>query len=1037
MPKPLRYLLGTVRKRGTAPWFGSSVLACRSFSARIVLSTAPGKPETSTKPATGAGAAPAAGNAAKPVIKPRIDMAAVWPIPALLLSGGLLAGGLAYGLSKTPKADPSTPLVEIRELVSRSEFEAAIAMLNSKLIPVIQAGKLSAEQTGEFYLLRARALFDGQSALGVSLADNHRAILSDYASAKEALPKESIGKEDALTVTQDDHARIAQSQLALGQIDAALKTAKFLSAEQWPLRARILRAVAAGNLSGRAGREKYEQTLAVLAELENSIKSTADDRSWAMIRQGELRLSMRYYEEAISRLLRAIPMLEGAGPQTRAELLRLLGRAYFQAGRPEQAMEQLEASVAASQASGGDEEGAAEAELLIGQLLQFQGKHEDAVGRLAPLVSMPATDRTMMMHLQARAALAESLAATGDDLEAARQYEAVLDAMRVASAKPSASVVANFSLAEVGRSILLRAADRSSREQYQVALMYAELARRAFAAAHQYKQAAQTPERAGGHPAPAAPEGHAPSQPAAMPASASHGGEHGAEHPGGADASERGGTRAGGPSQVHSQDHASTLGQSPGEDAMGTKAAPSDDGLDGSGLTAGSLAAKDAEGIPAAVYLIAARAHRLIAENTLSEARQSEVGLLRIDQISPATAAEAKRHFLDAGSAFRQHASLMVTADGGAAADSQWQSAECYDLAGDREAARDSFAAYSTNASDNDPRKGEARFRLAQVLQSQGELAAAAAQYKAVIEARDAGESGGAGSGLIADRSLVPLARCMLGDKLPENDGEAEAILRTLLGGTTFSPDAVEYREALVELGEQLHRTGRFTESAGLLEEAKQRFPAADEAVRIIFKLADCYRQSAAAISDELRAALPQDRRDELLRLRQTRLTRAGELFMGVVRTVGTRDMRRITQLDRVMERNATFYQADAAFELGDDETAIRLYDAAAQRYAADPASLLARVQIVSCYLRSGKLADAAAANSRAKRQLASIPLGAFEQPDMPMSRAHWERWLAADTSLQNGLSGSQGGGQPGNQPPAPGLTGAGNSRAGSPDGRE
>lgn len=892
------------------------------------------------------------------------DYKTMWPMPVLAGAAGLLVAGLVYGVSKAPKEDPAAPMEQVKEFMAAGEYDQAIATLNGKLIPPIQKGLLSPETQGEFFLLRARSLADGQSKLGLSFAANHKAIISDYDQAKKLKAE----------LSEADYSRLAVSHLALGNTDAALEQARKLGDGGWTQRAAVLRGVAEHNLKRRDVR--YEQTLAALSELETSPRSAAGDRVWSLIRQAELRLAMDFHDEAITRLLRAIPMLEGVAPERRAELLRLLGKAYFEVGRVDEAMTQLEASLASMSPS---DPGREETELLVGRLLQSQGRHEEAVQRLTQLVGASGEGNQLgaggPVMAQARFTLAESIAAEGDDLEAARQYEVVIESMR--GRAPSRE----FTLATVGEALIARATDRATRDQHNTSLVYADLARKAYIAAsapiEKPKSAAEPAATSDhgndGHGGAAA--GHGGEPPAHAPATTGAGG-HGSSDHGAAD-SDHGATSHGGTTSAH------------GGSELAAEA----------GAPAGTF---DKQGVPATVYALAAAAHRKLAELTLAEARQSESGLLRVDQISPATATEVKRHYLDAGADFREHARLMITVDPSVSADSLWNAADCYDLAGDRDAAKDAFSSYATSAADNDQRKAEARYRLAQVLQAQGEPVAATAQYRQVIESRLAGDTGGSGSGLFADRSLVPLARCLLDDKDPTNDAEAEKLLRNVLSGATFSPEAVEYREALLELGEHLHRTARFVEAAGVLEEARKRYPDADEATRVNFKLADCYRQSAAQIGEELRAALPQDRRDELLQLRQSRLEQAGELFADVGRSISAIDARHVTQLDRVMLRNAAFYQADAAFDLGNDEVAIKLYDAAAQRYSTDPASLLARVQIVTCYLRQNKPAEAAAANLRAKRQLAGIPPAAFDAPDMPMTRRHWERWLAADSQLQN-----------------------------------
>jgi tetratricopeptide (TPR) repeat protein len=98
--------------------------------------------------------------------------------------------------------------------------------------------------------------------------------------------------------------------------------------------------------------------------------------------------------------------------------------------------------------------------------------------------------------------------------------------------------------------------------------------------------------------------------------------------------------------------------------------------------------------------------------------------------------------------------------------------------------------------------------------------------------------------------------------------------------------------------------------------------------------------------------------------------------------------------------RNAAFFKADCAFDLGEYETSIRLYDAAKERYPRDAASLVAMVQIVAALLEQGKTQEAATANVRARKFYESLPESAWDDPSLPMSRRQWEQWLDAQTAL-------------------------------------
>ena len=103
---------------------------------------------------------------------------------------------------------------------------------------------------------------------------------------------------------------------------------------------------------------------------------------------------------------------------------------------------------------------------------------------------------------------------------------------------------------------------------------------------------------------------------------------------------------------------------------------------------------------------------------------------------------------------------------------------------------------------------------------------------------------------------------------------------------------------------------------------------------------------------------------------------------------------------ERLKLRNAHFYIADCAYDLGDYEAALKLYDRARQRYPRDAASLVAMVQIVNTHMAMGDLRRARTANERARRFFASVPDSAWDDPTLPMDREAWERWLDASAAL-------------------------------------
>jgi tetratricopeptide (TPR) repeat protein len=127
-----------------------------------------------------------------------------------------------------------------------------------------------------------------------------------------------------------------------------------------------------------------------------------------------------------------------------------------------------------------------------------------------------------------------------------------------------------------------------------------------------------------------------------------------------------------------------------------------------------------------------------------------------------------------------------------------------------------------------------------------------------------------------------------------------------------------------------------------------------------------------------------------------------------------TIDLDKLSKVQQLILRNAIFYRGDCAYDLGDYDTAIRLYDAAAQRYATDPASLVAMIQIVNCYAAQGKMREARTAHSRAQMRLRELPESSWQGAMTPMDRRHWERWLETSLRLEKAEKQAQAGQSPG-----------------------
>ena len=401
---------------------------------------------------------------------------------------------------------------------------------------------------------------------------------------------------------------------------------------------------------------------------------------------------------------------------------------------------------------------------------------------------------------------------------------------------------------------------------------------------------------------------------------------------------------------------------------------------------------------PAGVRLAIARANEALANALVpprddgSPVRLTEAGL------APATREAARPHLVRAGAYYQMHADRVVIEDNEAYGESLWRSADAFDRAGDEASAIAGFLSYADGFPDS-PRRAQAVFRVAQANQSRGEYELAATLYQDLVEARE-DRDGGKGVGRWADASYVPLAQTLLLDDNAENDGQAEDLLTRVVNGVIGTPEAVNYPVALLQLANLYYADSRYPQAIERLEEAVDRFPDAEQIDSIKYRLGDAHRMEARSIIDTLDGALPDGERRALEQARSDRLARAAELFSQVVDGLGARDERRLSELERLYLRNASFYEGDCAYDLGDFAGAIRAYDAARQRYPRDPASLVALVQIVNAHVAQGDMDRARTANERARRFYESLPPQVWDDPGLPMTRRDWERWLDSSSAL-------------------------------------
>lgn len=800
----------------------------------------------------------------------------VWAVPALGVGLLALVAGVVAAVVTAPKPDAKVDIKAAAGLLEKGKYGEALDALNTRVRPLMVNENFTPDDRREFYLLRARALYLGQRELDLDRKENNEAIKGEYATAEKL----------HATLEPKDQFYLAQTLVSLGEWEDAISRTERLPDAERENRVALLKRMIDLSMEGRP--PNYTRAIDLVTVMLSDSALAPDERLWALVRQSEVLVSTGYPDDAITKIVRALPRLEGSDPAMLGELLVTLAKAYMAENDMAEAGKQLERALALV----GEESLLkplitllqAEIDHHEGELQRARERYSEVIDRYSFTDGRP----TALLGLAEVLAQIHNVQSTGSIEDSIDRYSELVETMLAGGGDETATVQ------RVTESLMNRYHEEFDRKDYRSALRFADMAEKL-----------NTPDKA-----------------------------------------------------------------------------------------------------PADVILALADTHRLIAEDLLKEAAAG--GALSLAEADPATQREAKEHLLRAGDAYKSYAERVVLTDSKAYAQSLWQAGEAFDMAGDLESSIAVFQQF-TQEFPSDPRRPEAMFKLAQAFWARGDLESAAKLYRELIASR--GDTNG--SGAWGDQSFVPLATVLLNDGDAKNDQEAEQLLDRVVSGEITGPGTPIFRAALRALGQHDQKTGHYAPAIERLEQylalseqaagetagAEKGATNDDEPVR--FQLAEAYRASAAEIAKQLEGGLPDGLKRDLSQRRAERLARAEALYEHVKREYEARKHR--TALEDLTLRNSYFYAGDCAFDLRDFDSAIRLYDAARERYPKDPASLMAMTQIVSAFVSQGEMAKAAVANQRARRFFESLPENTWDDPTLPMTRANWERWLDAQDALTRG----------------------------------
>jgi tetratricopeptide (TPR) repeat protein len=390
--------------------------------------------------------------------------------------------------------------------------------------------------------------------------------------------------------------------------------------------------------------------------------------------------------------------------------------------------------------------------------------------------------------------------------------------------------------------------------------------------------------------------------------------------------------------------------------------------------------------VPQEVVFRIASTSRQLADNLIADARAEQTGP-EPAEIDPAVRFEAGEHYRRAGDYYVRHARRLAGRPGADEdwAGSLWLAADSYDLGGWHNLSITHFTEYVAGRSEADPRRPEAIFRLAEAHHAELDYASAVRHYEQVLAEHPRSH--------VASRSHVPLARCLLAmGRRPEAERQ---MVHVVSGQAGLEPEALDYRNALIELGTLYYENEDFLGAIERLDEAVRRYPDDERIQDVRFRLADSYRRRAIGLEPQLGSpGLPPAERRRLEAQRTDHLHTAADLFGEICEGGAVAGPPVDARLSEQLLRYACLYRADCAFELGLYEQAAEQYDRVADRFPRHHTSMTALIQIVNCYSNLGDAERARTAHRRALLRLESLPDEAFNAPDALLDRAAWERWL-------------------------------------------
>ena len=314
-----------------------------------------------------------------------------------------------------------------------------------------------------------------------------------------------------------------------------------------------------------------------------------------------------------------------------------------------------------------------------------------------------------------------------------------------------------------------------------------------------------------------------------------------------------------------------------------------------------------------------------------------------------------------------------------------WKAIDLLDAAGNRPAIASALELWASERA-TDAITPDALERLGKTYAAMGQTDEAIGAYQRL--------QGAYPQAAASARAAMPLATLYLA-----KDASRWPTAVKVLGVAVASNDASVRCDALLEVARIEHRENQDADALPQFVKFAQDYPTHARIGEVNFLAAECSSHLASQIDAKLVSASASTAENgdvggmtQAVAARKKLVQDAASFYDKATafyaKSAPTRDE------DRRYQKLAVLRRADCAYDLGDYDNAVKMYQAAVKDLSEPSQLVAANVQIANAYFAMHKPEDAKAAAERAKQLLHQYPTSGSSENGVAMPAAYWEQWL-------------------------------------------